>query len=107
MLYSSAKRIHLVLDNYGIHSSQRVREFLVDYAPKIELHFLPPYCPEANRIERVWLDLHASVTRNHASPTIQHLMARVRRYLATHEKRKRRAARLLARRAGNITRRAA
>jgi transposase len=105
--YSSAKRIHLVLDNYGIHSSKRVREFLVDYAPKIELHFLPPYCPEANRIERVWLDLHASVTRNHASPTIQHLMARVRRYLATHEKRKRRAARLLARRAGNITRRAA
>jgi transposase len=105
--YSSAKRIHLVLDNYGIHSSKRARKFLVDYAPKIQLHFLPPYCPEENRIERVWLDLHANVTRNHASPTIQHLMARVGRYLVARKDRWRRAARQLARPSGTLAEMAA
>ncbi|MFP2924295.1 hypothetical protein ACLESO_03555 [Pyxidicoccus sp. 3LG] len=34
------------------------------------LHFLPPYCPEGNRIERLWLDLHANVTRNHRCRTL-------------------------------------
>lgn len=45
------------------------------------LHFLPPYTPEANRIERAWLDLHANVTRNHRCTTIDDLMACVRRFI--------------------------
>jgi len=32
---------------------------------KVVLHLLPPYCPDHNRIERVWRDLHPNVTRNH------------------------------------------
>jgi hypothetical protein len=28
-------------------------------------NLLPPYGPDYNRIERVWRDLHANVTRNH------------------------------------------
>nr|WP_253816460.1 transposase [Myxococcus xanthus] len=35
------------------------------WSHRIVLHFLPPDCPEANRIERVWLDLHANAARNH------------------------------------------
>jgi transposase len=49
---------------------------------RVVLHFLPPYCPQANRIERVWLDLHANVTRNHWCRTLKRLMARVHAYLA-------------------------
>ena len=45
------------------------------------LHFLPPYCPNENRIERLWRDLHANVTRNHQCPTMDDLMAAVHRYL--------------------------
>lgn len=48
-----ARRIHLVLDNYGIHSSRRVQEFLQQHGDLFQLHFLPPYSPEHNRIERV------------------------------------------------------
>ena len=35
------------------------------------MHFLPPYSPQFNPIERVWLDLHANVTRNHRCTTIE------------------------------------
>ena len=37
------------------------------------MHFLPPYCPDANRIERVWQDLHANVTRNHRCKSLKAL----------------------------------
>jgi transposase len=62
--YSKAKRIHVILDNYGIHKSHAVANALKQLS-RIQLHFLPPYCPDENKIERVWLDLHANVTRNH------------------------------------------
>ncbi len=70
-------RVHLVLDNYGIHSSRRVQEFLSQQAGRFMLHFLPPYSPEHNRIERVWREVHANVTRNHRCKTIDDLMRRV------------------------------
>ena len=80
--YRRAKRIHVVLDNYSIHSTSLVELSLDTPAGrKIELHFLPPYCPDHNPIERVWEDLHANVTRNHRAPTIDKLMENVRHYL--------------------------
>ena len=80
--YASAKVIHVVLDNYRIHSSEIVHAALRGYlAGRIQLHFLPPYSPKYNRIERVWQDLHANVTRNHRCATMAKLMREVRAYL--------------------------
>jgi transposase len=81
--YAKAKRIHIILDNYGIHDSLQVRLALKSAAgEKLKLHFLPPYCPDHNRIERIWKDLHDNVTRNHRCATMEELMTEVRRYLA-------------------------
>jgi transposase len=81
--YSDAKQIHVILDNYGIHDSLQVRLALKsEAAQKLKLHFLPPYCPDHNRIERIWKDLHDNVTRNHRCATMEELMAEVRSYLA-------------------------
>jgi transposase len=81
--YPNAKRIHIILDNYGIHDSLQVRLALKSAAAeKLKLHFLPPYCPDHNRIERIWKDLHDNVTRNHRCATMVELMAEVRAYLA-------------------------
>ena len=75
--YRWATRIHLILDNYRIHDSQITRQGLASYEGRIQFHFLPPYCPDDNKIERVWQDLHANVTRNHQHPTMDGLMADV------------------------------
>jgi transposase len=91
--YPQAKRLHLILDNYRIHSSEIVQAALRGYlARRIALHFLPPYCPDDNRIERVWQDLHASVTRNHRCATMAALMEEVRYYLRKRNRKKQRAA---------------
>ena len=60
--------IHVILDNYGIHDSKLVAWALLEAKGRIQLHFLPPYCPNHNKIERLWQDLHANVTRNHTCP---------------------------------------
>jgi len=73
-----ARRIHLITDNYIIHDSKITRRVLADeLRGKVVLHPLPPYCPDANKIERVWLDLHTNVTRNHRCKTIEILMEEV------------------------------
>jgi hypothetical protein len=80
--YPGASRIHLILDNYGIHDSQQVQLALKSAAAsRIRLHFLPPYCPDHNRIERTWKDLHDNVTRNHRCTGMEELMTEVRLYL--------------------------
>jgi len=80
--YSQARRLHLILDNYRIHSSEIVEAALKGYlAGKVVLHFLPPYCPDDNKIERIWQDVHANVTRNHRCKTMAALMDQVRYYL--------------------------
>jgi transposase len=80
--YRDAKVIHVILDNYSIHSTQQVEVSLATAeGQRIQLHFLPPYCPDHNRIERFWRDLHANVTRNHRCITMSELMSEVNYWL--------------------------
>jgi transposase len=79
--YPDAPIIHVVLDNFRIHSSKQVQAWMKQNGHRIRLHFLPPYCPDHNRIERKWLDLHAAVTRNHRCTTIEELMSNVQQWL--------------------------
>ena len=85
--YPRARRIHVILDNYRIHSSRIVELSLQSLRGRIMLHFLPPYCPEENRIERLWQDLHAEVTRNHGYATMEELMTHVRQFVKARSKR--------------------
>lgn len=85
--YPQAAVIHVILDNYRIHDSKVVQAALRGFGDRIALHFLPPYCPEHNKIERVWEDLHANVTRNHRCPNMPSLMGEVRYYLRKRNRR--------------------
>jgi transposase len=83
--YPTSKRIHLIADNYRIHSSRQTQLALSRLDDRVVLHFLPPYCPDHNRIERVWRDLHDNVTRNHTCRTVKELMGEVDKYLTTRD----------------------
>lgn len=87
--YPQAKVIHVVLDNYRVHTSRISKAAVAELGGRVVLHFLPPYCPDDNRIERVWLDLHANVTRNHRCGDMDELMRQVVAYLVARNRRKR------------------
>lgn len=87
--YPNAKKIHVILDNYSIHSTEEVAKTLATEAgQRFVLHFLPPYCPDHNKIERAWQDLHANVTRNHKCSDMSDLMKNVRNYLRQRNREK-------------------
>ncbi|GEJ56616.1 IS630 family transposase [Anaeromyxobacter diazotrophicus] len=80
--YRRARRIHLVLDNFIIHKSRRTLRHLAGLVGRVVLHFLPPYSPESNIIERLWKQLHDHVTRNHTHRAIEPLMEAVDEFIA-------------------------
>ncbi|MBK8229370.1 MAG: IS630 family transposase [Candidatus Eisenbacteria bacterium] len=82
-IYHRTRTIHLILDNYVIHKSRWVEKALRELGGRIELHFLPPYCPQENRIERLWKDVHDNVTRNHDKKTMIDLLEAIFQYLST------------------------
>lgn len=80
--YAARKVVHVILDNFKIHSSRQIQAWLAEHGQRLRLHFLPPYCPDDNRIERcVWRELHANVTRNHSCAGIDQLMDEVGHHL--------------------------
>jgi len=80
--YEDAGTIHVILDNDIIHKRRVAQAWLAEFGDRLRLHFLPPHCPNENRIERIWLDLHANVPRNHRQSTIGALLEHVHRHLA-------------------------
>jgi hypothetical protein len=60
----AATRIYVVVDNYCIHKAKAVEQWLARH-PRFALLWLPPYCPRANPMERVFGDVHDKGTRNH------------------------------------------
>ncbi len=74
-------RLYMVVDNYRVHKARAVQQWLAEH-PRVELLFLPAYCPQANPIERVFGDAHDQVTRNHRRTRLRELLADVARHFA-------------------------
>ena len=65
--YPLAQKVHVILDGAGYHRSQLVKDFAVML--NIELHYLPPYSPNLNPIERLWKVMHEHARNNIYFPT--------------------------------------
>lgn len=60
--YPHAPKIHVILDQSGYHRSQLVRDKALERG--IELHYLPPYSPNLNPIERLWKVMNEKTRNN-------------------------------------------
>ena len=78
--YRRAKRLAIILDNYIIHKSRTVQEWLVNH-PRVRLLFQPAWHPWVTRIERLWKTLHDTVTRNHTYVSMEKLMQAVTQFM--------------------------
>ena len=68
-LYPAMRLIHVFIDNARYHHAKIVREWLAQPGRRIKLHFIPPYCPHLNPIERLWGLMHKNVTHNRCYAT--------------------------------------
>ena len=62
--HTAMRLIHVFVDNASYHKADIVKEWLAKAGRKVVLHFLPPYCPHLDPIERLWGLMHDNVTHN-------------------------------------------
>lgn len=60
--YPITQKVHIILDGAGYHRSELVNDWAV--VMNIELHYLPPYSPNLNPIERLWKVMNEEVRNN-------------------------------------------
>lgn len=61
-LNSQATTLHVICDNGPSYKNKKVKEYL--RTSKIKIHYLPPYSPNLNPIERLWKVLREKKTYN-------------------------------------------
>ncbi|MEM3208249.1 MAG: transposase, partial [Halobacteria archaeon] len=72
---------NLVLDNYAIHRSRRVREFVEgEEGRRVALVFLPTYSPNLNIIEPFWKFVKAGAASNRFHGSVERLREAVNRF---------------------------
>jgi transposase len=67
--YPGKKEIHIFCDNAGYYRNKIVTEYL--QTSRIKLHFLPPYSPNLNPIERLWKWMKERVIYNTYYPDFE------------------------------------
>jgi putative transposase len=72
--------VYVVVDNYKTHTAKAVEQWLAAH-PRVQLLFLPTYCPQAKPIERGFGDVHDCCTRNHQRKRLPTLVADVEDHL--------------------------
>ena len=73
------QNILMIADNGSFHHTKRVEAFLKEHKDRLEVRWLPPYCPDLNDIERTWRRLKASHASNFLFNSLDELVANVQK----------------------------
>ena len=60
-VYAALNVIHVILDNARYHHAKILQPWLESPERRVKLHFLPPYAPHLNPIERLWVYRHERI----------------------------------------------
>ena len=87
-MYPGKRLIHLFVDNARYHHAKLVQAWLARPGCRIELHFIPTYCPHLDPIERLWGLMHKHVTHNRCHATFADFKAAILTFLREEVPRK-------------------
>lgn len=73
--YENKSRVHVFCDNAPYYRNRSVKKYLE--TSKIKLHFLPPYSPNLNPIERLWKWMKETVIYNTYYSDLQEFRAAI------------------------------
>jgi transposase len=75
--------VHLILDNYGTHKTDRVKKWLLRH-PRFHCHFTPTYSSWMNLVERFFAALTEHQLRRGTHRSVPALEKAIREYLEIH-----------------------
>lgn len=73
------QKILMITDNGSFHHTKKVEAFLKAHEERLEVKWLPPYCPDLNDIERTWRKLKSSHASNFLFNSLDELAANVQK----------------------------
>lgn len=76
--YPITQKVHIILDGAGYHRAELVLDWAV--VMNIELHYLPPYSPNLNPIERLWKVMNDMVRNNCYFATAKEFREKIRHF---------------------------
>jgi transposase len=88
-MYPDKRLIHLFVDNARYHHAKLVQAWLARPDCRIQLHFIPTYCPHLDPIERLWGLMHKHITHNRCHETFADFKAAILTFLREEVPRKR------------------
>ena len=77
----------ILWDGASTHPSRHVREYVACTQGQIDIHFLPPYCPELNLVEYLWAWLKRHALANYCPDTLAELRHAARSKLKSGQRR--------------------
>lgn len=80
------RKVFLIADGHPAHKAKKVRAWLEANKKKVEMFFLPPYCPELNPDEYLNNDLKQNAVGKKRSRTLGELVGNVRSHLRRRQK---------------------
>jgi len=78
----AGQHVLLILDHYGIHTAKLVQRYVAQTEGRLQLLWLPSYCPDDNPQEKVWSHVQKTVLHNCYHPSLAEREAVTRRHLA-------------------------
>lgn len=81
LLRQIKQRLFLIVDNHKVHHSKKVKAYVEKHKEKLELFYLPPYCPDMNPQELVNQDVKANSANFRSVKSMKDLTINLRYYL--------------------------
>lgn len=78
--YPVTQKVHIILDGAGYHRAELVQDWAV--VMNIELHWLPPYSPNLNPIERLWKVMNELVRNNYYFATAKEFKENIHHFFS-------------------------
>ena len=75
------QKVFLILDNHSVHHSKKVKAYVQKHKDKLELFYLPAYCPDMNPQELVNQDVKANSNNFMPLKCMENLTINLRYYL--------------------------
>jgi hypothetical protein len=73
----NGRKVIVIIDNARYHHATLHATWRTDVAAHFQLHFLPPYSPELNPIERVWKLIRRCCLHNQYFPALECVVAAI------------------------------
>jgi transposase len=87
LIRQSKRKVYLIVDGHPVHRAKLVQAWLEKHAAKIRMFRLPSYSPELNPDEMLNQDVKSNALGRQRPATIDDLIARVRSYLRSRQRR--------------------